>query len=467
MKGDSRIFILQYKIMRLDIINEIGNYIDYLYKVYKYEVTIHPIRKNDFLRNTPLIRYSSHYNIYCQQFCTNDWLNKNCRESQLKRIEMCNKKRNFLFTCFAGITEYTFPYFYNNELIGYISAGCFYEDRNTALNNVSEISEKFGFKSSVLKNLYLRSTVLLEDNDALLKTLVAPLCSMVELAYIQNQNIWIGDTDDSFYNKCLMYIRSKYTCNISLSDMATELNCSKSYISHFFKKQCGLTIPEYVNLLRTEQSKIYLESTKMTIQEIAFAVGFSSSNYFSTVFKNKMKLSPIEYRTKIQELKSTKAVFDPNTITFPSTPAKVRMGWEVNSVFIESESKEYFTLKPDESSDYFTQIQCWVDVDNMALLVKNSQKLYIDIYPIFSNRKGSDKAYIKVSFNSIIFTKNFENPLKNGEKYTFVIDSKLITMCRGFQIQIQNFNDELSANSTFIISAPYGDEAADYEIECL
>ncbi|MBQ7900963.1 MAG: helix-turn-helix transcriptional regulator [Clostridia bacterium] len=81
-----------------------------------------------------------------------------------------------------------------------------------------------------------------------------------------------------------------------MKDICDEFHCSPSYVSHFFKKNKGITIKGYVNNLRIENAKQLLKSTGLSIDEISFAVGFGDISYFSKVFKAHVGLSPTEYR---------------------------------------------------------------------------------------------------------------------------------------------------------------------------
>ena len=53
-----------------------------------------------------------------------------------------------------------------------------------------------------------------------------------------------------------------------------------------------------INEVRLQNAKRLLRSTGMSITEIAYAVGFSDSNYFSSVFKKHTGMTPGEYRSK-------------------------------------------------------------------------------------------------------------------------------------------------------------------------
>lgn len=57
-----------------------------------------------------------------------------------------------------------------------------------------------------------------------------------------------------------------------------------------------MNVSDYINNIRLEQAKSMLQNPGLTISEIAYKTGFSSPNYFSTVFKNKFGVSPNVFR---------------------------------------------------------------------------------------------------------------------------------------------------------------------------
>jgi AraC-like DNA-binding protein len=48
--------------------------------------------------------------------------------------------------------------------------------------------------------------------------------------------------------------------------------------------------------LRIEDAKLLLLNSELTVTEIAFSVGYGDSNYFSNIFKQKVGMSPRDYR---------------------------------------------------------------------------------------------------------------------------------------------------------------------------
>ena len=74
---------------------------------------------------------------------------------------------------------------------------------------------------------------------------------------------------------------------------------SKYDICRKFKKVTGKSFSEYLTEIRIRQAIEYLNTTQLTVREIASLTGFSSPNYFSEVFLKKQGLPPNKYRRMI------------------------------------------------------------------------------------------------------------------------------------------------------------------------
>ena len=83
---------------------------------------------------------------------------------------------------------------------------------------------------------------------------------------------------------------------ISLDRVAQKVNISPNYFSAMFSQEVGQTFVEYLTGKRIAEAKRMLRQTEMCSSEIAFAVGFRDSHYFSFVFKKVTGSTPSEYR---------------------------------------------------------------------------------------------------------------------------------------------------------------------------
>ena len=78
--------------------------------------------------------------------------------------------------------------------------------------------------------------------------------------------------------------------------LCTELGISRAGLYNKLKALSGMGANDYITKLRIERSAWLLTHTALSIVEVADQTGFSTSRYFSTVFKQYMGCSPTQYK---------------------------------------------------------------------------------------------------------------------------------------------------------------------------
>jgi AraC-like DNA-binding protein len=84
--------------------------------------------------------------------------------------------------------------------------------------------------------------------------------------------------------------------SISLEDAARHVSVSKEYLARCFRQEMGITLVTYLNRYRVHQAKALLDQGTHNLTEIALETGFSSSAYFSRVFRQEVGMSPTNYQ---------------------------------------------------------------------------------------------------------------------------------------------------------------------------
>lgn len=98
-------------------------------------------------------------------------------------------------------------------------------------------------------------------------------------------------------DKIVTYIKEHCLDNsLSLVSVADYMNVNPTYLSVFIKEQLGETFLNYVLLLRMEKAKDLLETTELSLQDIAVRIGYANSGVFIRVFKKKYGHTPGSYR---------------------------------------------------------------------------------------------------------------------------------------------------------------------------
>lgn len=101
--------------------------------------------------------------------------------------------------------------------------------------------------------------------------------------------------------KARKYIDEYYMENLSLKEVAHEVNLTPFYLSHLFIQHAGTTFTEYLTQVRIGRGKELLRLTDFKIYEIGEMVGYRNTTYFNKIFKKTTGMTPIEFRNKSVE----------------------------------------------------------------------------------------------------------------------------------------------------------------------
>lgn len=92
------------------------------------------------------------------------------------------------------------------------------------------------------------------------------------------------------------YVHDNYDKDINLEIVADHFSLSRQYFSKVFHDKVGKSFNDYLNMVRLNMSLVYLEETDLLVKDIAKKVGFSSTQYYIRLFKNKYGFTPGQYR---------------------------------------------------------------------------------------------------------------------------------------------------------------------------
>jgi AraC-like DNA-binding protein len=82
----------------------------------------------------------------------------------------------------------------------------------------------------------------------------------------------------------------------SVAYFADELHLSANYFGDLIKKETGQSAKEYIQIKTINVAKEKVISTNKTINEIALELGFKYAQHFTRIFKQKVGVSPSQYR---------------------------------------------------------------------------------------------------------------------------------------------------------------------------
>ena len=104
--------------------------------------------------------------------------------------------------------------------------------------------------------------------------------------------------EDEVIKQAQEYIESNADTRISIEHLSAKFAVGRRNFDRRFIKATGNTPVEYVQRVKIESAKKAFETTRKTINEVMYEVGYSDNKAFRTTFKKITGLSPIDYRNK-------------------------------------------------------------------------------------------------------------------------------------------------------------------------
>ena len=144
--------------------------------------------------------------------------------------------------------------------------------------------------------------------DAFSKDLILSQIStllMYANRYYHRQFLMRKEADTSVYNRFTHQLDTRLQAVIEESaaipeveELAQSMNMTSRYLSDALKAETGKTTKDWIHFALIDKSKDRLLSSKDSVATIAYSLGFEYPQYFSRLFKNKVGMTPSEYRAE-------------------------------------------------------------------------------------------------------------------------------------------------------------------------
>ena len=241
------------------------------------------------------------------------------------------KETNFCILSEQLIDFSTYLLFYRKGYHTYTTNNtiCHFEDYNSYLEQLSKIilsqnynqlSELFSsweahflhanYSIASIKQFYWKVFLLLQNNKLINDTLekATPFYQLLEntdtyqelhtlIVSLLSKEHSTKQFSDTRICQITSYINEHIGNELlSVSHIAEYFHLSDNYLSSYFKNETGISLNQYITQIRIDKSKYLLLHTTEKIQTIAKSVGFSDTNYFSSVFKKNTHKTPLTYR---------------------------------------------------------------------------------------------------------------------------------------------------------------------------
>jgi AraC-like DNA-binding protein len=154
------------------------------------------------------------------------------------------------------------------------------------------------------KELFQLSNKNVKDPNPLLPFQIDAGFKSALLGIIQSQTydgtkmtINLNESNEGF--PMVQYLKNNFHKKVSLEDMASYFGFHPHYLIELFKKNLNTTPMQYLQSLRLEKAKEYLEFTSYSVTEIAELVGLTPP-YFSRLCCERLGMSPSKLREQMR-----------------------------------------------------------------------------------------------------------------------------------------------------------------------
>lgn len=100
-------------------------------------------------------------------------------------------------------------------------------------------------------------------------------------------------------NKVILYIDEEVEASLTVESLAKRFVVSTSHLSRIFKMHTGITLVEYINIRKVEESQYHLRYSDKKVSDISNHFNFCNQSYFTRIFKKYTNETPRNFRSSL------------------------------------------------------------------------------------------------------------------------------------------------------------------------
>jgi AraC-like DNA-binding protein len=137
------------------------------------------------------------------------------------------------------------------------------------------------------------------NRPALQQILAGATANLLGLFYSAQQTSQLVEKESSnAIELAIARIHAESARELDMKTLAQELGVSYSWFRHMFVAHTGLSPHQYLMELRIVCARNLLTGTELSVKEIALQTGFADEHYFSRLFRQKLNVTPSQWRRR-------------------------------------------------------------------------------------------------------------------------------------------------------------------------
>ena len=102
-------------------------------------------------------------------------------------------------------------------------------------------------------------------------------------------------------NKVVKYIDKEIEAPMTVDGLAQMFEVSTSHLSRIFREHTGITLVEYINIKKVEESQYHLRFSEEKISDISNYFNFCNQSYYTRIFKKYTGETPRRFRNNLED----------------------------------------------------------------------------------------------------------------------------------------------------------------------
>ena len=211
-------------------------------------------------------------------------------------LEACTRareqRRAHVYVCHAGVLEAITPIRYENTVLGYVILAHMMpkENYDEAFSEALSRLASYGLDTEKGKK-YLK-----EIRPHRREQILASAHLLDAVASYMYAGSLVKRRSEELSVRISEYIAEHLGEELDVASLTRRFALSRTRLFCVFKECFGISVSRYIQEKRIEKAKELLDTTALSVGEIALVVGYAEGNYFSKVFKKETGLAPTEYR---------------------------------------------------------------------------------------------------------------------------------------------------------------------------
>jgi AraC-like DNA-binding protein len=144
-----------------------------------------------------------------------------------------------------------------------------------------------------LSDLYIQNIEELNDSASVEHYMVEALSDFADRVRKNRQTKYSKPI-----NHCINYIFNHLYEHLTIGNLAELNNMHPNYLSSLFKKEVGVSLPEYVQRSKIDEAKSLLTFSDYSISKISSLLNYNDQSHFTKTFKKFTGITPKQYKNQ-------------------------------------------------------------------------------------------------------------------------------------------------------------------------